>query len=214
MDIMAAIKTRRSVRTYNSKKIERPALERIIEAGIWAPTACNRQGFRFIIVTEQDLKKRLVESGAASFIANAPAGVIVLYDNRTDNLEYSDHVQSAAAAIQNMLLAAHSMGIGSCWVCHLPRKDALREIFGIPKHLEPIAYVTLGYYDMAPKPSKRKIFDEVASFDTAPLKDGTKGSLGVLAKRKARGVYVRLPNKAKNALNPIAGKFEKKFKGT
>jgi len=214
MEVMDAIRSRRSVRTYNNRKIERVALERIIEAGTWAPTACNRQGFRFIIVTEPSLKKRLVDNGAASFVANAPAGILVLYDNRTDNLEYSDHIQSAAAAIQNMLLAAHSMKIGGCWVCHLPRKDSLRTIFGISKHLEPIAYLTLGYYDVAPKPSKRKTFDEVVSFDTAPLKDDAKVNLGILAKRKARGVYVRLPNKAKKALSPIASKFEKKFEGT
>ena len=90
---------------------------KVIEAGMWAPSACNLQNWKFIVIDNQNLKEKLVDWGAAIFIKHAPMAILVLYDNRTANIEYQDHIQSAAAAIQNMLLAAISLELGTCWIC-------------------------------------------------------------------------------------------------
>ncbi|HEX54915.1 MAG TPA: hypothetical protein ENF49_02175, partial [Candidatus Altiarchaeales archaeon] len=132
MDLIEAIHSRRSVRKFKDKKIPDKDILKLIESAIYAPSACDIQGWRFIIVDKPEIIRELVDRGAASFIRNTTQGILVLYDNRTDNLEYMDYIQSAAAGIQNILLVAHSLGIGTCWVCHLPSKNEIREMFDIP----------------------------------------------------------------------------------
>lgn len=214
MDIQTAIKNRRSVRKFLNKKIESEIINQIIELGNWAPSACNIQGWRFIIVNDQKLKEKIVEGGGAKLIKDAPLGILVTYDQRTENLEYQDHIQSAAAAIQNLLLAAFSKGLGSCYVCHLPRKKELRKIFNIPSAYTPIAYVVLGYPAQEPKLIARRYqlnqligynrFPEVPIADVLPPK--------LLIKRLLRKIYYFLPTPVKKILFPIADKyFIKKF---
>jgi len=128
MDIQNTIKNRRSVRKFLAKAIEPEIVNQIIESANWAPSACNIQGWRFIIVNDQKLKEKIVDRGGPRFIKDAPLGILVVYDERTENLEYQDHIQSASAAIQNLILAASDRGLGSCWVCQLPKKKELKEI--------------------------------------------------------------------------------------
>ncbi len=213
MDLFSAINSRRSIRKYSDKKISTDDLEKIVEAGIHAPSACDIQGWKFIVVDDPELMREIVDKGAASFIKDAPLGILVLYDNRTDNLEYMDHVQSASAAIQNMILSAHALGIGSCWVCHLPRKQELRKLFGIPSYYDPIAYITLGYYDEKPKlrPRKRKVKELISynkfGFDESEIPNT---GMNLCLKRLFRRVYYLLP--FRKYLKPIVDKkFEKKF---
>ena len=78
----------------------------------------------------------------------------MLYDNRTSNRSYSDHIHSAAAAIQNILLRAEELGIGSCWICRLPKRSRLKRLLGIPWCYDPMAYVALGYPETPPPPKK------------------------------------------------------------
>lgn len=145
MDLMEAIKKRRSVRRFKPDKIPDDLIRKIIEAGVLAPSACNMQGWRFIVVDDQKIKEKIVDNGGAITIKSAPVGILVVYDKRTGNTEYQDYIQSAAAAIQNLLLAATHYGLGSCWVCQLPLKGRLRKILDIPKDFSPIGYILLGY---------------------------------------------------------------------
>lgn len=153
MDIFKAIKERRSIRHFQDKELDKDALNKIIEAANWAPSASNIQGWRFIIIDEPKLKNQLVKLGVARVINDAPLGILILYDNRSINLEYMDHIQSASAAIENMLLVAYALGIGSCWVCRLPFKRRMRKIFKFPWYYDPIAYIALGY----PKDEVRQV---------------------------------------------------------
>jgi nitroreductase len=156
MEIIEAIKTRRSVRTFKPEPVSLDTVKRLIEAASWAPSACNIQGWRFIIINEPKLKEEIVDQGGAVIIKSAPTGILVVYDNRTANLEYQDYIQSGAAAVQNLLLAAHSFGLGSCWVCHLPPKKKLRKILKIPNNFSPLAYILLGYKEKEPIEVSRK----------------------------------------------------------
>ena len=126
MELKEAISKRRSTRKFSDKEISRDVLEEIITAGNLAPSGCNNQDWRFVIIDSPSLKARIVEEGGAKFIQEATLGILVTYNNCSDNLEYRDYIQSASAAIQNMLLAATSLGVGSCWICQLPLKSTLR----------------------------------------------------------------------------------------
>ena len=119
MDIDDVIKNRRNIRTYNNKIIPESTIKELIEAAYWAPSACNRQCVRFIILNEEDIK-RLTYAGTAWFLPDAKQGLLVLYDNRSDNTEYTDYLLSGAAAVQNLILKAWSLGIGVGWVNNMP----------------------------------------------------------------------------------------------
>lgn len=145
MDIIEAIKERRSVRRFKPDPVPGDLIRNIIEMATWAPSACNIQGWRFIVIDDQKIKEKIVDQGGAATIKAAPVGILVVYDHRTRNLEYQDYLQSAAAAIQNLLLAAHNFGLASSWICQLPLKQRLRKILKIPGSFSPMAYVLLGY---------------------------------------------------------------------
>ncbi len=212
MELKEAILKRRSVRKFQDKPVPYEYIEEIISAGLWAPSGCDKQLWRFIVIDNSQLKQRIVDEGGAVFIKDAPVGILVLYDNRTDNTEYRDYIQSASAAIHNMLLAATSLGIGSCWVCHLPLKCTLRKILRVPGYFDPIAYVALGYPAHEPKLRPRK--DTVKYFISRNIfnfKKEESSFISLEAKRLLRRVYFSLPLALKKALRPIAEKQVKKF---
>ena len=213
MELYEAIKQRRSARKFLDKDVSNNDLKKIIDAANHAPTACDIQGYRFIIVNDKKVKQRIVDNGAASFIMGAPAGILVLYDNRTRNIEYDDNVQSGAAAIQNMLLMAYSLGIGSCWICHLPTKRQLRKILKIPHNYDPLAYIALGYplKKIKERPRRHKT-EELMSYNKFSFKEKTPSriKLRLWVNRLGRRVYYKLP--MRKYIKPIVDKlFEKKF---
>jgi len=214
MDLIKAIKTRRSVRSFLDKKIPKDELNKIIESANWAPSACNIQGWRFIVLDNQEIINKIIEMDAAYLLNKPHTGILVLYDNRTDNLEYKDNIQSAAAAIQNMLLTAHSLNIGSCWVCHLPTKKQLRKLLKIPRNYDPIAYISLGYYTEKPKELSRKHkIEQLVSYNHFNFNEQTPStlSLRLRSKRFLRKIYYLFPTAIKKILKPITKKIEKKF---
>lgn len=166
MKLEEAIKNRRSVRKFKNRTVPKLLIKKVIGAAMYAPSACNLQGWRFVVVNSQNLKNELVNYGGSVLIKNAPIGIIVLYDNRTLNFDYQDHIQSAAAAIQNIQLSAFSYGLGTCWICHLPAPNKIRKIFSIPKELTPIAYILLGYPKELPKSMPRKyLVEEIINYN-------------------------------------------------
>lgn len=212
MELKEAIYKRRSVRKFRDEHISRELIEEIIRSASWAPSACNNQLWRFVVVDDSKLKQEIVEEGGAAFIKDSPVGIIILYDSYTDNSEYSDNIQSAAAAVQNMLLTATSLGIGSCWVCQLPGKATLRRLLKIPKYFEPIAYVALGYsaLDVKSHPRKNQL-SEIASWNKFDFKIAKPKRARLKLRSIIRKAYFSLPLALKKALRPIAEKFVKKF---
>jgi nitroreductase len=145
MELDQIIKIRRSTRLFTDTPINESTIEQLIEAGSHAPSACNKQAWKFIVIDKPEIKQILVDHGGSIVINNAPQGILVLYDNRTNNFDYNDDVQSASAAIQNILLKASELGLGACWICHLPAKKTLRKLLDIPSYFSPIAYILIGY---------------------------------------------------------------------
>lgn len=156
MDFIQTLITRRSIRNFKNQSVPRELIKKIIDLAIHAPSACNRQEWRFIVIEEDIIKKNIFDLGGSQVITQAPVVILVLYSNQTTNLEYHDDIQSASAAIENLLLAASDSGLGGCWVCHLPTKSQLRKLLAIPSDFDPVAAVVLGYPNFLPKPVNRK----------------------------------------------------------
>jgi len=143
MELEEAIFTRRSVRKYDvTRSVSENDLKLIISAGIYAPSGVNFQSWKFIIVEDENLKKNFVQP----FVKEADKLILVTYRNDlTRSNEFLPHIQSASAAIENMLLMATGLGIGSCWLTGLGSKAKLEEAFNVPKNCDIIGLVTLGY---------------------------------------------------------------------
>ena len=212
MELSEAIRRRRSVRRYNDEIVDDNTVRKIIEAGTWAPSACNYQAWRFIVINDSAILQRLYNLGSATFVKDAHQAILILYNNQSDNLEYRDYIQSAAAAIQNMNLTAYSLGIATCWVNNLPNRKILRREFNIPNYYDPIAMMTIGYpqNNTADRPRKNKV-DDLISYNKYEAFGNIehKSDATVFLKRIVRRVYKILPNN--KILKRFGNKFEKKF---
>jgi nitroreductase len=211
-DLDEIVYGRRTIRHYSDKKIAPEVYEELISAAVQAPSACNRQEWRFLVVEDKRLLHWLFEEGGATFIDHVPQGILVLHVNRTDNKAYWDPIQSAAAAIMLLQLKAYALGIGSCWVCHLPPKREIRRKFNIPSYYDPIAFVTLGYWTREPARRPRKVavksllaYNRFA-FDEPPL---PVFDVRVFLRLWARRLYYLFP--WRKHLYPWVRKYEKKF---
>jgi nitroreductase len=212
MELAEAVKTRRSCRRFSRQALASGILEKIIEAGNCAPSHCNTQGWKFIFVDDDKIKESIFRAGGSITIKNAPYGVLVLYNiDLSDNSEYQDWLQSASAAIQNMLLTIHDLGLGGCWVCHLPNKRTLRKIFKIPRGYSPVAYLVFGYpkENMRPVP-RQHIVADVLAFNRFIWPAGTV-PFKIYFKRVLRKLYFILPSFLKKLLMPLTDKYIKKF---
>lgn len=210
--VFEVIRSRRSVRRYRKELIEEDIIQKLIEAAIHAPTACNVQGWKFIVVNEKRLLKELFERGGATFLRNATQGILICYENRTDNMAYNDPLQSAAAAAQNILLMARCFNIGCCWVLHLPPKREIRRMFKIPHYYDPVAFIAMGYYsyELRPKTLKYSV-SEVYSYNVFNFKKPKLPLIDwrILIRRFLRQLYYLCPQR--KYLYPFVRRFEKKF---
>jgi nitroreductase len=213
MDVFEAIKNRRSIRRFEDRPVPEELVRKIVEAGQWAPSACNRQAWKFIIVDSREVKNRILKETTAYFVGKAPLLIFVVYSNRTDNLEYKDHLLSAAMAVQNMQLAAHALGLGACCINNLPVKSRLRKILNIPRSYDPVALLCMGYPKTVPKPMKRKEdLDGILCRNGFNFKNKQPAiDVKLYLKRVTRFLYYRCPAPVKKLMDPLARKFEKKF---
>lgn len=147
MDIKEIILSRRSCRIFSDRKVEDSKIEELITAAINAPSACNKQAWKFIIVDSNEKKQMLTDKGASKVVGLSPQGILVLYRNDVtiNGKLYKDYIQSASAAIENILLMANYLELGACWLCDLPRPKYVKRIFDIPNNYDVIAYIAIGY---------------------------------------------------------------------
>ncbi len=164
MSLLDSILTRRSIRRYEAKDIPEEILRQILEAGRQAPSAANRQPLRFIVVKDHDLLKTLCDTLLTRFVKYAPAVIVGCADVES-LLTGKWAVVDATIAMENMVLAAWALGIGSCWIgaCN---EEKVKELLKIPAKWKIVALVTLGYPAEQPKPRKKKSFEELFSFNS------------------------------------------------
>lgn len=167
MDTLECIESRRSVRKYLDLPLEFEKVGNILNAGRLAPCAGNVQDWKFILVTDADLRKQLAEAAMQQhWMVNAPVHIVIcsvpakaerMYGKRGEEL-YS--IQDCAAAAQNMLLAAHAQGVASCWVSAFA-DHMVRRVLSIPDSARPMAIITLGYADEEPSKPQKLTLDNV-----------------------------------------------------
>jgi nitroreductase len=150
METLKAILTRRSIRKYINKNIPEEYFEVMLKAAMHAPTARNRQPWHFIIVSDREILKKIAEVNSSWKMLNEAACAIVICGDR--NLEDTESfiIQDCSAATQNLLLAAHELGLGGVWLGVHPREDRLKplvEILHIPEHILPVSMVSIGKPD-------------------------------------------------------------------
>jgi nitroreductase len=162
MDLLEGIYTRRSVRQYAAQPLERDQLIEIIKAGTWAPSGMNNQPWRFVLVQEKEARAKLAEfTKYGRIIESAPACVAVFVDRSAMYNDVKDH-QAMGACIQNMLLAAHALGLGAVWLGEiLKNAEGVRKFLELPPEMELMAVVAIGHPGEGRRTSNRKKITEV-----------------------------------------------------
>lgn len=214
MELAEVVRTRRTVRTYQSEPVPDELIETLLLESTRAPSACNIRGWRFIVIRDPEQLRWLYDNGSAAFIKDTPQAVLVCYDNRTENSAWHDNEQSAAAAINCFQLLAHEQGIGSCWICHLPPRAEVSRYFGVPAEYSPVALISLGYYLATNLLIARDLSADVrmvayGKWDFAPDERADSLSLAVHTRKAIRRLYYLLP--WRGWLRKYVLKYEKKF---
>jgi nitroreductase len=164
MNVFQAIEKRRSVRGYLDKEVEEDKLRAILEAGRAAPSANNKQEWRFIVVKDQDTRKKLCHAAKdQKFVGEAP--VIIACCAQTN-----EHVMTCgqlcypidvAIAIDHMTLAAVELGLGTCWIGAF-YEDKVKEVLDIPDEIKVVELLPIGYPAQPPaSPRQRLPLDEI-----------------------------------------------------
>ena len=164
MSLIDLILSRRSIRSYENKDIPEEALRQILEAGRQAPSAANRQPIRFVVVTDHGILKKLCDTLITRFAKSAPIAIAGCADVKS-LLTGKWAVVDATIAMQNMVIAAWALGIGSCWIgaCN---EEKVRELLKIPDKWKFVGLLTLGYPAEKPKPRKKKQFEDLFNFNS------------------------------------------------
>jgi len=161
-DLFDAIMNRRTTRVFTQEPVEFERIAEIIQAGMEAPSSGNLQNWKFIIVTENSLLRELYNHTLEQEVfMTAPVGVIVCSDDATAEKHFGLRgkrlysIQNCAACIQNMLLAATSFGLGSCWIGAFD-EEKVDQMFNIPRGIRAQAVVLFGHPESEPEPKERK----------------------------------------------------------
>jgi nitroreductase len=168
MDIYDLIKLRKSVRSYLPKDVEEDKLNRVLDAGRLAPSAGNRQEWRFIVVKEKEQRQKLAGATNHAFVAEAPVVLACCAENdgHTMPCGLPSFSIDAAIAIDHITLAAVAEGLGTCWIGGFDA-DKAKEVLGIPDGIAVVELLPIGYpADPSEQQKTRKSLDEIIRFET------------------------------------------------
>jgi nitroreductase len=166
--LLELIGSRHSVRRFSSTPITAETEQRLLAAACAAPSAGNGQPWFFVRVRSAELRARLcVAALSQRLVVEAPLCVVVCADERRALQAYGERgvslycLQDTAAATENLLLAAHALGLGACWVGAFRERD-VAALLELPEHLRPVAIVPIGVPDEEPSSPGRRPLDEVS----------------------------------------------------
>lgn len=162
-DVLKAIQTRRSVRRYTDAPVSREQIEAILEAGRFAPSGKNTQPWRFVVVESEAKRSELVTLfPQQGLVAATPVTLAVLLNREAGYDELKD-VQGIGAAIENILLAVHSLGLGACWMGRACDKE-IEQFLGAREGEELMALIPIGHPAEVSTPTSRLSLQEIARF--------------------------------------------------
>jgi len=172
LDLHEAIMGRRSVRAFKPDPIPESDIKKILTAAIWAPSAGNLQSWEFILIKDEERKKALSEASyGQEHVYKAPLVIAACANKKRSSSRYGTRgselycIQDTAAAIQNMLLMAYSLGYGTCWVGAFD-ENKVYKILKCPKHVRPVALIPIGKPDEHPSPPARMPLEKVVHNET------------------------------------------------
>ena len=158
MEVQEALLNRRSIRKYKDQKISKGNLDKILKAAMYAPSAMNLQAWHFLIIDDRDVLIETIKSiPYAEMLKQSTAAILVCGDSLIEKNE-SWLLQNCSASIQNILLSAHGLGIGSCWIAIHGMDDVYKNVkaqFKLPENIVPVALISLGYPDEVVKAEER-----------------------------------------------------------
>lgn len=170
-DFLALSKSRRSIRGFKEKDVTKEQLMQLIDAAQSAPSGGNCQPWHFYVVRNKKLQAEIKEKSChQDFILSASAIIVVCVESKRSELNYGERgrdlysIQDTAAAIQNILLCAKSMELGTCW-CGAFDEEKLSEVLNLPEKFRPIGLIPVGYpaKDSYP-PQNRRPIEEIVTF--------------------------------------------------
>jgi len=163
MSLLDVLLSRRSVRNYEKREIPKDVLDKILEAGRQAPSAANRQPYHFVVLTDYETKKELSKGLFNRFIKDSPV-TIAGCANTGEILTGKWAVVDTSIALQNMVIAAWAMGVGSCWIGDF-KEEKVKQLLNIPDKWKVVALVSFGYPAEQPQPKKKKPVEEIVSYN-------------------------------------------------
>ncbi len=167
MELFEVIRNRRSIRAYKKQDVPEGTVEKLLDAARWAPSAGNIQPWAFVVATSLDVKRNLsLAAYSQRDVEEAPIVIVVCADEKRAQESYGERGktlychQDTAAAVQNILLSAYSLGLGSCWVGAF-KEEQVRKVIKAPESMKPVALIILGYPDEAPVARGRRPLSEI-----------------------------------------------------
>ena len=161
MDFKELMAARRSVRRFSDRAVPREVVDRILAEALTAPSSRNSRSTRFLVVDRHDLIARMagMRDYGSAFMEGAPLAVVVCADlTRNPGASGDWGVMDSSAASENLLLAAHAVGLGAVWTGVYPRSErvkAVRTILGLPESVVPLNVIPIGYPAETPEPKQK-----------------------------------------------------------
>ncbi len=167
MDVMPEILNRKSVRSFTSHPLEKDQIERILEAARLAPSAKNRQEWRFVVIQKKETRQKVMEAAfSQEYVGQAPAIIAVCTTNidyRMPNGQLSYPIDLAFASSHIVLQAVHE-GLGTCCITTFDEEE-VRELLTVPFSMRVILLILIGQTDVEPEPTQRKTLKQISSRD-------------------------------------------------
>ncbi len=163
MELEKVLQKRYSVRHYQATAVENEKLTKVLQAANWAPTACNNQPFRLLVLHTQGREAELRRIYSREWFVQAPLIIAMIAEpekawRRRDGVNYA--LVDAAIAFDHLILAATDLGLGTCWIAAF-NPQAAREVLHLPDHVEPVAFTPLGYAADSAGVKKRKSLQDL-----------------------------------------------------
>ena len=167
MDVFSAISQRSSVRAYKATGVEEDKLKKVLEAARLSPSASNRQDWKFVVVKNIETRKKLAKAAfEQSFIGEAPVVIVACgtEPRAVMGCGQPTHTVNVSIACAYMILEAHELGLGTCWIGAF-NEDEVKRILNIPKHVRVVAMTPVGYPDEPASKKSRKALDQIVCFE-------------------------------------------------
>jgi nitroreductase len=172
VDVFEAIKGRRSIRAFKTQNVPDETVEKLLDAARFAPSAGNIQPWEFVVIRNAEMKKELSEAAFGQSLVEEASVVIVVCANEVSSaIGYGLRgkslycIQDTAAAAQNILLAAYSLGLGTCWIGAF-NEQKVAKVVKTPEEVRPIAIILIGYPDETPSPRNMRSLSQIIHYET------------------------------------------------